>query len=291
MAPSAVLFGLAAICNAPIPPSAQMESFSFATALPACALQRYDWSRYIVMPPKTQQRMLEPDAPRGSQVNRFATANHYYGDSPKAVAFVQAFMPSAISLCTDSHTLLYGALLALATSPDGVAIDLGANVFKSSNLIGSVFSQNTVFACDTFSGLPLAWIPNESLFPAGTYALRVPLEDRQPPFPVLDNVIILRGPFSETVKELVPLLAETPVALIHINSLSYENAVDGLRPLLPLLRVGTVLAFDTFYNYPNYEKGEYRAFTELIANNGFKFVPVAYNAYHQQVVIQITRLP
>jgi hypothetical protein len=142
---ASILLELAAIFNAPTPPMAQMESFSFANELPSCVLQRYDWSSHVTMPSAIGKTELEPDSPRGSQVIRFHTANHYYRDNHRAVNFVCTFMPNAISLATDSHILLYASLLALANFPDGVAIELGSGAFKATNLIAAVFAQNTVF--------------------------------------------------------------------------------------------------------------------------------------------------
>jgi hypothetical protein len=205
--------------------------------------------------------------------------------------FASDFMPNAVPMTADSHVLLYGALVALANFPDGVAVDLGAGVCKSSNLIGAVFAHSRVFACDTFSGLPYEWVRGDHNFAVGTFAPRHATGDAQPPFPILDNVIAVKGSFKDTIPQIVPLIGDHPLALVSIDSDTYQSAIDGLGPLLPLLRVGTVLVFDEFYNYTGFESGEYRAFMELIVGNGFEYSPLAFNAYHQQVAIQITGIP
>jgi hypothetical protein len=243
------------------------------------------------MPPNAAGRSLDHFAKRGAQVNKFGTADHDYAKNSDAVAFVSEFMPNAIPLSADSHVLLYGALVAFANFPDGVAVDLGAGVCKSSNLLGSVFVRGAVFACDTFSGLPYEWERRDMRFPIGTFAPKHSPKGNQPPFPILDNVIAVKGEFKNTIKEIIPVIGDRPLALVHIDSDTYQSAVDGLTPLLPLLRVGTVLVFDEFYNYDGFEAGEYSAFMDVVVAKGFKYTPLAFNAQHQQVVIQISELP
>jgi hypothetical protein len=259
--------------------------------LPWCVLQRYDWSSYVVMPPNANGRSLDHTSPRGAQMNKFGTADTDYVENPEAVQFVGDFMPDAVPFTADTHALLYGALVALANFPDGVAVDLGAGVFKSSNLIGAVFAHGVVFACDTFTGLPYEWKLGNTNFSVGTFAPKCCDSERQPPFPTLDNVVAVKGQFKDTVPCLVPMIGNRPLALVHIDSDTYQSAIDGLTPLLPILRVGTVLVFDEFYNYEGFEDGEYRAFLDLIVAGGFGYAPLAFNRQHQQVVIQITSLP
>ncbi|MDR2030494.1 MAG: TylF/MycF family methyltransferase [Puniceicoccales bacterium] len=290
---SSALLGLATVLQAPQPPAAATEAYPFAAPLPSCVLQRYDWARHVVMPPNAARRSLDPASPRGSQVHKFGTDNRHHGQDAAATAFVDTFLADAIPLTTDAHTVLFGALLALEAWPNGFAIDLGAGVGRSSNLIAAVFSRNVVLALDTYAGLPFLWRRTDTGdFPIGTFAPRSTAGgDRQPPFPTLDNVLAVKGLFIDTLPKILPAMAGIPLALVHVDSDVYASAIDGLTPLLPLLRVGTVLIFDEFYNFAGWEDGEYRAFLELIQGRGFGVRAVAYNAYHQQVVLQITQLP
>ncbi|MDR3117030.1 MAG: TylF/MycF family methyltransferase [Puniceicoccales bacterium] len=289
---SAALLGLASILQLP-PPAGATEPSPFVAPLPSCVLQRYDWARHVVIPPNASKRSLDPAGPRGSQVHKFGTHNRHYSEIPASAAFVDTFLSDAIPLTTDAHIMIFGALLALEAFPDGIAIDLGSGVGKSSNLLGAVFSRSTVYALDTYTGLPYVWKRGDlGDMPIGTFAPKSASDTgRQPPFPLLDNVVAVKGLFSETLPQLLPAIGPAPLALVHIDSDLYASAVEGLTPLLPLLRVGTVLIFDEFYNYPGAEEDEFRAFRELIQGRGFGFRAVAYNAYHQQVIIQITQLP
>jgi hypothetical protein len=135
------------------------------------------------------------------------------------------------------------------------------------------------------------WNRNDKIFPAGTFAPRGEQRDGQPPFPLLDNVVAVKGEFKDTIQQLTPIIGDRPLALIHIDSDTYQSAIDGLAPLIPLLNVGTVLVFDEFYNYDGFEDGKFRAFAELIIDGGFYYTVLAFNEQHQQVVIQITGLP
>ncbi|HXF29087.1 MAG TPA: hypothetical protein VN457_04495 [Chlamydiales bacterium] len=50
---------------------------------------------------------------------------------------------------------------------------------------------------------------------------------------------------------------------------------------------GTIIVFDEFYNYPGYERHEFKAFQEFLARKGYKADYLAFNINHEQVAVRI----
>ena len=60
-----------------------------------------------------------------------------------------------------------------------------------------------------------------------------------------------------------------------------DLAGDRLRP-------GSIVLFDEYFNYPNWEQHEHRAWTEFVARTGTKFEYVGYTVNNEQLIIRIT---
>jgi len=57
------------------------------------------------------------------------------------------------------------------------------------------------------------------------------------------------------------------------------------------LRVGSVVIFDEFFNYPGWRAHEYRAWEEFLAESGVEAVYEAYTSNNEQVVARLTAVP
>ena len=49
-----------------------------------------------------------------------------------------------------------------------------------------------------------------------------------------------------------------------------------------------MIVFDEYFNYPNWERGEFKAWGEFVAGSGIGYEYLAYA--RQQVALRITRL-
>ena len=53
---------------------------------------------------------------------------------------------------------------------------------------------------------------------------------------------------------------------------TYESTKFALVKIKPFLKKGSVILFDEFYGYPNWEQEEYKAFNEVFNKDEFKFI-------------------
>ena len=62
------------------------------------------------------------------------------------------------------------------------------------------------------------------------------------------------------------------IAFIHFDLDTYESTSFVLKLIKNNLQPGTIILFDEFYGFPNWEKYEYKAFKEEIGENKFKYI-------------------
>jgi len=58
----------------------------------------------------------------------------------------------------------------------------------------------------------------------------------------------------------------------HMDMDTYASTKYALTKIKPFLQKGSVILFDEFYGYPNWQQEEYKAFTEIFNENEYKFI-------------------
>lgn len=97
----------------------------------------------------------------------------------------------------------------------------------------------------------------------------------------LDNIEFHKGWFHESLPGFLDEHANIPIAFIHADADLYTSTITFLRLICErrLLRKGSVILFDEFWNYPGWEEGEYKAFLEIVDEFGLEF-NYEYFGYH-----------
>lgn len=134
-----------------------------------------------------------------------------------------------------------------------------------------------IYGFDSFEGLPETWHYG---FLKEAFSLNGNLPQ------VNDNVRLIKGWFNETLPDFVKEHPE-PCAFIHIDCDLYSSTKTVFDTLKNQIVSGTVIAFDDYFNYPNWqEDGEYKAFMEFVTENNLEFEYIA-RTNHQQVAVKI----
>ncbi|OOL32514.1 hypothetical protein GQ85_06945 [Rhodococcus rhodochrous] len=190
-----------------------------------------------------------------------------------AAAFAVANIPTATVLDTPDETLRFA--LARVSRP-GLALEFGVASGTTLRIVADALgADHPVFGFDVFTGLPEAW---RSGFPAGEFAQDAP--------PDVPGAELVPGLFADTLPRF---LAAHPgdVAFVHLDADLYSSTTTVLDLLEDRLVPGTVLVFDEFFNYPGWQRHEYRAWTEFVTRTGTAFEYLAYTADNEQVVVQL----
>jgi hypothetical protein len=194
----------------------------------------------------------------------------------RSVDYVERAMPDALGF-ENQHDLIEFALRASAV--DGHYLEFGVFTGGTIRFMARRIDGKTIHGFDSFEGLPEAW----SGFSLGRKAFDV--KGRMPRVPA--NVRLHKGFFDASLPRW---LAQNPgpVAFIHIDCDLYTSTVTILDLLAPHLVPGTVILFDEYFNYPNWEQHEFKAFQEFVVAHSVKYTYLAFA--RQQVAVRIDAL-
>lgn len=166
----------------------------------------------------------------------------------ETAAFIEETMPTVQSHDDPREMLRYAVS---RSASEGMVCEFGVAQGRTINQIASLVLDRRVYGFDSFEGLPEDWYDGE---PKGKYRVEA-LPKVRP------NVTLIKGMFSDT---LGPFLEEhlELAAFLHVDCDLYSSTRCVLDHFRSRIRVGTVIVFDEYFNYPGWKHGEYRAFME-----------------------------
>jgi predicted O-methyltransferase YrrM len=185
-----------------------------------------------------------------------------------SVDFIDAHMPDAIGLETPKALLTFA--VSTVTLP-GQVLEFGVNAGGTIRHLAKLMPNRHLHGFDSFEGLPEAWSGNNLAAGAFSRGGKLP---KVPP-----NVTLHKGWFSDTLPGFVAAHTE-PVAFLHVDCDIYSSTKTIFDALAAQIIPGTVIVFDEFFNYPNWQAHEYRAFMEFLKARGLGFRYTGY-AYEQ----------
>ncbi len=236
--------------------------------------QRFTWSDYLAIPPGSQ-------ITEGNQILHFNPKNKPYWENEKALLFVKTYLSTATALESDAEVLKFGSDQVRL---QGSYIELGVCTGKTINFIAALNPHQKIYGFDSFQGLPEEWIRDDFIMAAGTFAFKN--QNILPP--VLHNVDIFKGLFSDTLNQFIQSRPNLePIAFLHMDSDIYSSAVCAFKALGDRIVPGTIIVFDELYNYPGVEQHEWKAFQEFLEVHNLTVEYLAYNIYHEQVAVRI----
>ena len=156
---------------------------------------------------------------------------------------------------------LWNLSLEMAQS-DGLFLEFGVFDGGSIKYFAKSRPSITFDGFDSFIGLKEAWQGNQ--FTKGAFSLN----GRKPKVP--KNVNLHAGWFDETLPEFLTQ-TNKKISFVHLDADTYESTKYVLETLGPRLGGGTILVFDEYFGFPNWENGEYLAWNEFCKTNSISF--------------------
>ena len=190
------------------------------------------------------------------------------------VDYVQAHMGDVRPVST-KYQLLSQAFAQADVSKDRLICEFGVFQGSTINHIAQMTSKR-IFGFDSFEGLPEAW---GSGLESGHFAVK-----KLPPVP--SHVTLIKGWFNET---LPAFLSENQgvVGFLHVDCDLYVSTKIVFDMLGSRLAAGTIIVFDEYFNYPDWEEGEFKAFSEFMSRTGLTCEFIGYCAKEQQVAVKL----
>ena len=186
--------------------------------------------------------------------------------------YVERNMPHLESV-DSKREILDKAFAKADVSGDRLICEFGVWQGTSINRLAQLTTK-TVYGFDAFQGLPEAF---GDFWKKGEFLVSKLPEVRS-------NVTLVKGWFNET---LPPFLKEHTgkVGFLHVDSDLYSSCKTVFDLLESRLGPGTVILFDEYFNFPNWEEAEFKAFQELLARTKLSFEFISYNRNGEQVAV------
>ena len=166
-----------------------------------------------------------------------------------------------------------------AALPEGHVLEFGVGAGTTILQIAAATSK-PVHGFDSFEGLPEDWSGTAERRGKFSTGRRVP---KVPP-----HVTLHRGWFEETLPEFLDSHSG-PVAFVHVDCDLYSSTRTVLRALASRFVPGSILVFDEYFNYPNWQQHEYRAFQEFVGEFGADYRYLAFTARDGHVAVELVK--
>jgi hypothetical protein len=160
----------------------------------------------------------------------------------------------------------------------GLNMEFGVYKGDSINTLAKLAPERQFLGFDSFEGLPEMWTI-ESKKGAFDVGGKLPK--------VRKNVTLIKGFYSATLPRFVAENTTPSVAFINVDCDLYSATKEIFAYLGDRFRVGTVIVFDEFYNYPDWLEHEYKAWLEFVEARGIKFTYIGFIRIATQVAVRI----
>ena len=156
-------------------------------------------------------------------------------------------------------------------SIDGLYAEFGVHNGDSINHMAAVVQPKNVtfYGFDSFEGLKEDW--RGTWYRAGHFDRGGTLPD------VLPNVTLVKGWFDDTVPPFLEAHPKKPFAFLHLDADTFETTASLLSMLKDRIVKGTVIVFDEYLGFPNWQKGEFRAWQDFVAAQGLAYCYLAFS--------------
>lgn len=237
-------------------------------------LPPYNWAQNVINAPSNS-------SPPGHQVLHFGSTDYPYQESPEGVDFVARYLQHAKPLISDADLLRFASDQVTLS---GAYIELGVTTGKTINFIAALNPHKVIYGFDSFLGNPEDYEKDGHRYLKWTFGLKDP--SQQPP--VLNNVKLIKGSFIESLPYYIEkYLKGESIAFLHVDCDLYSSTNTALQFLGPFIRPGTIIVFDDFYAYADYEQFEFKALMEFLESSGYSVEYIAYNAMFEGVAVRI----
>jgi hypothetical protein len=162
---------------------------------------------------------------------------------------------------------IYRAIQNNAGDSRNLFLEFGVYTGGSINLFSKQLKNinETIYGFDTFEGLTEDWLTHV-FFPKGSLSLNNKLPK------VAKNAILIKGKIQDTLDNFLKDNLKKKILFAHMDMDTYASTKFALTKIKPFLEKGSVILFDEFYGYPNWQQEEYKAFTEVFKENEYKFI-------------------
>lgn len=165
-----------------------------------------------------------------------------------------------------------------AVDVTGLHLEFGSYKGNSINMLAKLRPQQIFYGFDSFEGLPETWTMGCR---KGAFSIQGKLPA------VRKNVTLIKGFYDQTALPFAKEHNDEKIAFLHIDCDLYSSTKTVLEAFRTMITKGTVICFDEYYNYPDWEEGEYKAFIEFTETYKINFEYLGYIRMGSQLAVKI----
>lgn len=164
---------------------------------------------------------------------------------------------------------------------DGMWLEFGVCKGKSTTKIVEMMPDEykPLYGFDSFEGLPEDWW---SFHKKGAFNVNGKV-------PIIEGTEMIKGWFNETLPSFLKGHNEN-ISLLIVDCDIYSSTKDIFDFCGDRIKVGTVIMFDEYFNYPKWEEHEHKAFMEFVERKNVKYEWLAYVENGEHCVCRITEI-
>lgn len=192
----------------------------------------------------------------------------------ETVDYIKANARDALSLRTRDKLL---DVAVDRIEVDGLILEFGVHQGKSLCRVAERVAPKQVFGFDSFRGNPEdwgGWNAPRGVFDLGGAMPKVPA-----------NAELVAGYFDDSLPSWT-INHPGDIAFAHIDCDLYSSTKSIFANLGDRFVAGSVIVFDEYFNYTNWQQHEYKAFQEYIAESGKKYRYLAYSTQQVAVIME-----
>jgi hypothetical protein len=181
----------------------------------------------------------------------------------KTIEYIYQKMQNAICIVDYDEFLSY---CVSKSTPEGDIFEFGVFSGYSINKFAHLSPNSKIYGFDSFEGLPEEW--------QGYHYFDF---NRDGIMPKVDsNVSLVKGWFCDSIPPFMEKYDGRGLKLLHIDCDLYSSTKDVLSGLESYITKGLIIVFDEYFNYPNYENHEFKAFNEFMVEKEMAYEYIAY---------------
>ena len=166
---------------------------------------------------------------------------------------------------------------SIGQNPQLIIAEFGVWKGYSINYFAKKCPNASVFGFDSFEGLEENW--GGYHLAKGTFSTGGKLPKCQA------NVKLFKGWYEDTIPTFLEILQERQISILHMDSDTYKPSKFVLASLTRNLKHGSVVIFDEYFGYPNFEQHEFLAWREIVKTEKIEYRYLGFS--DMQVAIEI----
>lgn len=181
--------------------------------------------------------------------------------------YIEAKMPNALVFPSNEQLMDFSLS---KIKPSGSILEFGVYRGRTLRHIAKKLKNRICYGFDSFKGLPEDWSGMDS--PKGYFDLQSEIPTDLP-----NNVKLQIGWFNESIPKFLETNHEN-IALLHIDSDLYSSAKTIFDLLYNRITEGTIIQFDEYFNYPTWQKHEFKAFQEFVQKYNIEYEYLGFSS-------------